>query len=96
LPEAIASPSAVIADTIMHTIELGMTIADAVAEEKTTTIFRPPVARDRRCPGCGSAGRYGNTVTQPLTDLRVASYPLMLQVAVTSSRCATQSVGVRR
>ena len=38
-PEVTAYPLAVVADTIMRTIELGMTITDAAVDEKTTTIF---------------------------------------------------------
>ena len=66
----------------MRTIELGVTITDAAIDEKTTTILCTPVARDPRCPDCGRDGRHRDTVTRPLTDLPVAGYPLMLQVAV--------------
>jgi len=37
----------------MRTIELGVTITDAAVDEKQTTIFCSPVARDPRCPDCG-------------------------------------------
>jgi hypothetical protein len=76
MPEATACPPAVVADTIMRTIKLGVTITDAAVDEKTTTVFYVPVARDPRCPGCGREGRYRDTVTRPLTDLPVAGYPL--------------------
>jgi transposase len=36
----------------MRTIELGVTITDAAVDEKVTTIFCAPVARDPRCPDC--------------------------------------------
>jgi transposase len=77
----------------MRTIELGVTITDAAVDEKQTTIFCTPVARDPRCPDCGQDGRYRDTVTRPLTDLPVAGYPLVLQVAVPRYRCATPSCG---
>jgi transposase len=93
LPEVTACPPAVVADTIMRTIELGVTITDAAVDEKTTTIFCMPVARDPRCPGCGREGRYRDTVTRPLTDLPVAGYPLVLQVAVPRYRCLTTECG---
>ena len=57
LSEATACPPSVVADTIMRTIELGVTITDAAVDEKATTIFCAPVTRDPRCPDCG---RYEN------------------------------------
>ena len=62
MPEATACPPSVVADTIMRTIELGVTITDAAVDEKVTTIFCAPVARDPRCPDCGREGRYRDTV----------------------------------
>jgi hypothetical protein len=50
LPEVTACPPSVVANTIMRTIELGVTITDAAVDEKTTTIFCMPVARDPHCP----------------------------------------------
>jgi transposase len=93
LPEATACSPSVVADTIMRTIELGVTITDAAIDEKSTTIFCAPVARDPRCPDCGQDGRYRDTVTRPLTDLPVAGYPLVLQVAVPRYRCVTDGCG---
>jgi transposase len=89
LAEATACPPSVVADTIMRTIELGVTITDAAVEENQTTIFCTPVVRDPRCPDCGRDGRYRDTVTWPLTDLPVAGYPLVLRVAVPRYRCTT-------
>jgi transposase len=93
LPEATACPPAVVADTIMRTVELGVTITDAAVDEKTTTLFCTPVGRDPRCPDCGREGRYRDTVTRPLTDLPVAGYPLVLRVAVPRYRCQTLECG---
>jgi transposase len=93
VPEAPVCPPSVVADTIMPTIELGVTITDAAVDEKTTTIFCTPVARDGRCPACGSEGRYRDTVTRSLTDLPVAGYPLVLQGAVPRYRCTTPECG---
>jgi transposase len=89
LSEATACPPSVVADTIMRTIELGVTITDAAVDEKQTTIFCSPVVRDPRCPDCGREGRYRDTVIRPLTDLPVAGYPLVLRVAVPRYRCLT-------
>jgi transposase len=77
----------------MRTIELGVTITDAAVDEKQTTIFCTPVARDPRCPDCGRQGRYRDTVTRPLTDLPVAGYPLVLRVAVPRYRCESVACG---
>jgi transposase len=77
----------------MRTIELGVTITDAAVDEKVTTIFCAPVANDPRCPDCGCEGRYRDTVTRPLTDLPVAGYPLVLQVAVPRYRCTSAECG---
>src|SRR5258707_9314188 len=77
----------------MRTIELGVTITDAAVDQKQTTIFCAPVARDSRCPDCGAQGKYRDTVTRPLTDLPVAGYPLVLQVAVPRYRCLTPQCG---
>jgi transposase len=93
VPEATACPPSVVADTIMRTIELGVMITDAAIDEKTTTIFCVPVARDSRCPGCGGEGSYRDTVTRPLTDLPAAGYPLVLQVGVPRYRCLTPECG---
>jgi transposase len=77
----------------MRTIELGVTITDAAVDEKATTIFCGPVARDPRCPDCGQEGRYRDTVVRPLTDLPVAGYRLVLRVAVPRYRCLTADCG---
>jgi transposase len=70
-----------------------VTITDAAVDENTTTIFCTPVVRDPRCPDCGRQGRFRDTVTRPLTDLPVAGYPLVLQVAVPRYRCLTPECG---
>jgi transposase len=93
LSKATACLPSVVADTIMRTVELGVTITDAAVDEKTAAIFCAPVARDPRCPDCGQDGRYRDTVTRPLTDLPVAGYPLVLQVAVPRYRCTTPACG---
>ena len=93
MPEATVCPPSVVADTIMRTIELGVTITDDAIDEKQTMIFCLPVARDPRCPGCGREGRYRDTVTRPLVDLPVVGYPLVLRVGVPRYRCVTAECG---
>jgi hypothetical protein len=53
VPEVTACPHSVVAETIMRTIEFGVTITDAVVDERQTTIVCTPVVRDPRCPDCG-------------------------------------------
>ncbi|MGH3556258.1 MAG: hypothetical protein ACRDTK_01845 [Mycobacterium sp.] len=43
----------------MRTIELGVTITDAAVDEKATTIFCTPVARDPHRADCGREGTVG-------------------------------------
>jgi len=95
VPEATACPPSVVADTIMRTIELGVTITDAAVDEKVTTIFCAPVARDPRCPDCGRPGRYRDTVIRPLTDLPVAGYPLCCGLRCRGTAAQRQRVGGR-
>ena len=77
MPETTSLSAAVVADTIVRTVELGVTITDAAIDANRTTIFCTPVARDSRCPDCGCLGRYRDTITRPLTDLPVAGFPLV-------------------
>jgi len=95
VPEATACPPSVVADTIVCTIGLGVTITDAAVEEKVTTTCCAPVARDRRCPDCGREGRYRDTVTRALTDLAVAGYPLCCRSPCPVIAAFPLSVGVR-
>lgn len=89
MPEATACPPSVVADTIMRTIELGVTITDAAVDDERTTIFCAPVARDPRCPDCGREGRYRDTVIRPLTDL-----PMLQQQLHSAARPAGGSTVV--
>ena len=93
MPEATACPPSVVADTIMRTIELGVTITDAAVDEKQTTIFCTSGGPGSRAARTAvSEGSYRDTVTRPLTDLPVAGYPLVLRVAVPRYRCLTPAV----
>ena len=62
MSEATACPPSVVADTIMRTIELGVTITDAAVDGDTTMVSAPWWPRSRGCPGCGGEGRYRDTV----------------------------------
>ncbi|WP_219419768.1 ISL3 family transposase [Pseudonocardia nigra] len=82
------SPAQVLADTIVRTVELGVTITDAAIDAETTVVWCDLTARDpARCPGCGTVGIYRDSVERRLTDLPVAGHPLVLLVRVPRYRC---------
>jgi transposase len=86
--ELTSLPAAVVADTIMRTVELGVTITDAALDGETTVVFCALVDDGQRdCPACGSAGIYRDTVNRRVTDVPVAGHPLRLQVRVPRYRC---------
>jgi transposase len=81
-------PAAVVADTIMRTVELGVTITDAAVDGDVTVVFCDLLDDGRRhCPGCGSEGIYRDTVIRRVTDVPVVGHPLRLRVRVPRYRC---------
>jgi transposase len=86
--QATAVPVSVIADTIVRTVELGVTITDAALDGETTVVWCDLLAQaPGRCPDCGSVGVYRDSVERRLTDLPVAAHPLVLRVRVPRYRC---------
>lgn len=82
------SPASILADTIVRTVELGVTITGAAVNGETTVVWCELVGRGpQRCPGCGSVGTYRDSVERRLTDLPVAGHPLQLRVRVPGYRC---------
>ena len=82
------SPVSILADTIVRTVELGVTITDATLDGKTTVVWCTLRATGPgRCPGCGTTGVYRDSVERRLTDLPVAGHPLQLRVRVPRYRC---------
>ncbi|QJY45124.1 ISL3 family transposase [Pseudonocardia broussonetiae] len=82
----------VIADTIVRTVELGVTITDAALDGDTTVVFCDLVDRGpQRCPGCGGVGVYRDTVERRATDIPVAGHPLLLRVRVRRYRCVSST-----
>ena len=58
-----SSAAAVVADTIVRTVELGVTITDAAVDGDATVVFCNLLDDGRRhCPGCGGEGIYRDTV----------------------------------
>jgi transposase len=84
------SPVSILADTIVRTVELGVSITDAAIEGETTVVWCDLVGRgSRRCPACGKVGTYRDSVERRLTDLPVAGHPMRLRVRVPRYRCTT-------
>jgi transposase len=85
-----SSPAAVVADTIVRTVELGVTITDAAVDGDVTVVFCDLLDDGHRhCPGCGSEGVYRDTVVRKVTDVPVVGHPLRLRVRVPRYRCTT-------
>lgn len=73
--------AAVVADTIVRTVELGVTITDAAAVDGDVTVVLCDLRDDgdRNCPGGGGAGIYRDTVIRKVTDVSVVGHPLRLR-----------------
>jgi len=72
LSEPTSSAAAVVADTIVRTVELGVTITDAAVDGNTTVVFCHLLDDgQRQCPGCGTHGVYRDTVVRSVTDVPV-------------------------
>ncbi|MFI2220652.1 hypothetical protein ACH47B_28790 [Rhodococcus sp. NPDC019627] len=80
MSEPTCLPAPIVADTIMRTIELGVTITDAAVEDEVTVVFCDLlVDGPGRCLRCGNLGRYPDTIVRTVTDLPVAVHPLQLR-----------------
>jgi transposase len=90
--EPTSSAAVVVADTIMRTVELGVTITDAVIVGDATVVFCDLLTSDvGGCAGCGQPGVYRDTAIRKVTDVPVVGHPLRLQVRVPRYRCTTDS-----
>ena len=90
MSDSTSTPVAVVADTIVRTVELGVTITDAAVDGDVTVVFCNLLDDGRRhCPGCGSEGLYRDTVVRKVTDVPVVGHPLRLRVRVPRYRCTT-------
>jgi transposase len=86
--EPTSLPVAVVADTIVRTVELGVTITDAAVDGEVTVVFCDLRTDGRQCcPGCGGVGIYRDTVIRRVTDVPVVGHPLRLSVRVPRYRC---------
>ena len=77
MPQASFSPAQILVDTIVRTVELGVTITDATVDgEETVAWCKLRSLGPGRCPGCEAVEIYRGTVEPRLTDLPVAGHPL--------------------
>lgn len=84
------SPAQVLADTIVRTVELGVTITEAALKCETTVVWcELRAGGPAGCPGCQATGIYRDRVERRLTDLPVAGHPMVLRVRVPRYRCPT-------
>jgi transposase len=81
-------PAQIVADTIIRTVELGVRIIDAAVAGETTVLWcELLVDGPGRCPGCGIAGSYRDSVERRVSDVPVVGHPLELRVRVPRYRC---------
>jgi transposase len=92
VPQPNCPPVCVVADTIVRTVELGVTITNAALDRDTTVVFCNLItAGPGRCPGCDTVGTYRDTVERRVTDVPVAGHPMLLRVKVPRYRCINSS-----
>nr|WP_266099573.1 transposase family protein [Rhodococcus ruber] len=92
MSEPTCLPASIVADTIMRTIEHGVTITDAALDDQVTVVFCDLlVDGPGRCPSCSQAGTYRDTIVRTVTDLPVAGHPLQFRVRVPRYRCVSAS-----
>lgn len=85
-----STPACVVGDTIVRTVELGVTITNAALDGDTTVVFCDLITTGSgRCPGCATAGTYRDTVERRVTDVPVAGHPMQLRVRVPRYRCTS-------
>ena len=89
MSEPTSLPAAVVADTIVRTVELGVTITDAALDGDATVVFCDLLDDGRHCPQCGGEGVYRDTVIRRVTDVPVVGHPLRLRVRVPRYRCGS-------
>lgn len=80
MSEPTSCSAAVVADTIVRTVELGVTITDAAVDGEATVVFCNLLDDGQRhCPGCRRDVNR-DTVIRNVTDVPVVGHPLRLRV----------------
>ena len=87
--------TSLVADTIIRTVELGLTVTGAAIDEHHTWITCRPVTMDSSCLACGDEGRLLDHRIRELVDLPVVGHPTRLQIRLprftcTNTACATK------
>lgn len=76
VPDSTSSPVAVVADTIVRTVELGVTITNAAVDGDITVVLCDLLTEGpQSCPGCGGEAVYRDTVIRRVTDVPVVGHP---------------------
>ena len=74
MPDSTSLPAAAVADTIIRTVELGVTITDAALDGEATVVFCTLIDDGQHsCPDCGDEGRYGER-DEPVARCARASF----------------------
>lgn len=87
--------TSLVADTILRTIELGLTITGAAIDERHTWSTCRPVAVGPSCPGCGQQGRLRDHRIRGLVDLPVVGHPTQLRIRLPRFTCANTGCGTK-
>src|SRR3954447_14944045 len=88
MPQPTSPPAQIVADTIIRTVELGVRITDAAVAGETTMIWCDLLVDEPgRCPDCGLAGVYRDSVERRVSDVPAVGHPLVLRVRLPRYRC---------
>jgi transposase len=88
MPQLTSPPAQIVADTIIRTVELGVRIVDAaIAGEATVLWCELLIDGPGRCPGCGLAGSYRDSIERRVSDVPVVGHPLELRVRLPRYLC---------
>lgn len=88
MPQPTSPPAQIVADTIIRTVELGVRIVDAALAGETTVLWcELLIDGPGRCPGCGIAGVYRDSIERRVSDVPVVGHPLELRVRLPRYRC---------
>ena len=80
MPQPNSTPACVVTDTIVRTVELGVTITNAALERDLTVVFCDLITTGPgRCPGCDTVGIYRDTLERRVSDVPVAGHPMQFR-----------------
>ena len=88
-------PTFLVADTIIRTVKLGLTITGAAIDNHHTWITCQPVQQDSTCPSCRQPGWRRDHVFRQLVDLPVVGHPTRLWVRLPRFTCTNPECRTR-